>query len=53
MASLGCNYGYGDWGNAAKVLHMRQQDYEGKKYAKKLWLKILKDIGNGKICVLN
>ena len=37
MATLGCNYGYGDWGNAAEVLHMEQQDSEGKKYAKKLW----------------
>lgn len=38
MADLGCDYGYGDWGNAAEVLHMRQQDAEGKKkYAKMLW----------------
>lgn len=38
MADLGCDYGYGDWGNAAEVLHMRQQDAEGKKkYAKRLW----------------
>lgn len=48
MATLGCNYGYGDWGNPAEVLHMRQQDYEGKKnMLKNYGKKILKNILNG------
>lgn len=38
MATLGCNYGYGDWGNAAKVVRMEERDYESQKeYVKKLW----------------
>ena len=38
MATLGCNYGYGDWGNVAEVVHMEELDYDDQKeYAKKLW----------------
>ena len=38
MADLDCDYGYGDWGNAAKVVHMRQRTpEEQKEYAKQLW----------------
>ncbi len=30
--------GYGDWGNAAEVIHMKELDTEGKKaHTKKLW----------------
>ena len=38
MADFGCDYGYGDWGNVAEIVHMEQKDpEEQKKYAKKLW----------------
>ncbi|MBQ6350210.1 MAG: hypothetical protein IJI42_04710 [Methanobrevibacter sp.] len=38
MATLGYNYGYGDWGNVAEVVHMEELDYDDQKeYAKKLW----------------
>lgn len=38
MATLGCNYGYGDWGNVVKIVRMEERDYEAqKKYIKKLW----------------
>lgn len=33
------DYGYGDWGNAAKVFEMEELSYEEQKaYVKKLWL---------------
>ncbi|WP_458456206.1 hypothetical protein [Methanobrevibacter sp.] len=36
---LDLNYGYGEWGNAAKVVHMRKKNHEDQKeYVKKLWL---------------
>ena len=54
MGMLGCNYGYGDWGNAAEVLHMRQQDSEGKKNMLKNYGKrILRDMKSGKTFALN
>lgn len=38
VARLDCDYGYGDWGNPAKVLRMREKSYEEQKaYVKKLW----------------
>ena len=38
MADLDCGSGYGNWGNAAEVVHMRQKTpEEQKKYAKQLW----------------
>lgn len=38
MPMLGCNYGYGDWGNVAKIVRMEERDYEAQKeYVKKLW----------------
>ena len=38
MATLGCDYGYGDWGNVAEVVHMEELDYDNQKeHVKKLW----------------
>ena len=46
---LDSDYGYGEWGNAAKVVHMRKRNYEDQKeYVKKLWLDM-----NGKRNVLD
>ena len=38
VARLDCDYGYGEWGNPAKVVHMEKRSFEEQKdYVKKLW----------------
>ena len=38
VARLDCDYGYGEWGNPAKVVHMEKKSFEEQKaYIKKLW----------------
>ena len=38
VARLDCDYGYGDWGNPAKVVHMEKRNFEEQKaYVKNLW----------------
>ena len=40
VARLDCDYGYGDWGNVAEVVEMKELTYEEQKaYVKKLWQK--------------
>ena len=38
MSDFDCDSGYGNWGNPAKILRMRERTpEEQKKYAKQLW----------------
>ncbi len=51
---LDSDYGYGERGNAVKILRMQKlSSGEQKVYVKKLWLKDLKVIINGKRIVLD
>ena len=51
---LDSDYGYGERGNAVKILRMQKlSSGEQKVYVKKLWLEDLKVIINGKRIVLD